>query len=446
MARPFFELEPGQNASMTSAVSILPGAQLAVLNAAYRAAVARKRLRLALAAAAFLAALVVAAFGAEVNLRTLFTYFGNFISYFDRILTLEDGTRVWSNPAEWFWGWRKWLWMLAETILISYVGTMIGAVLAFALNFFAAQNTSPAPWLRFVIRRLLEFARTVPGIVFALIFVIAFGLGPMAGVLAIAIHSTGRAWKAVFRDRRKCRHEAGRRRALDRRKLAVLHAVCRVAAGGGRLRQLCAAALRDQRSRSLGDGLCGRRRHRAGTRGRDPKILLLRRQRDPADDHRHRLHHRYRAPAGCAAVCSAGMRGHEPVAEAGPGAIAGEISRCLRQARRVAPGHAGDDRRRLRRFHLRAGRSRLLAGKTVRRAEPARLDHADDDPARSGLVIAGLSLGAGGNPVDCAARHHHRRRCRRCRSACWRRGTSFPRGGCAFRCAASSIPSAVSIR
>jgi phosphonate transport system permease protein len=176
---------------MTSAVSILPSAQLAVLNAAYRGAVARKRLRLALAAAAFLAALVVAAFGAEVNLRTLFTYFENFISYFDRIFTLEDGTRVWSDPAEWFWGWRKWLWMLAETILISYVGTMIGAVLAFALNFFATQNTSPAPWLRFVIRRLLEFARTVPGIVFALIFVIAFGLGPMAGVLAIAIHSTG---------------------------------------------------------------------------------------------------------------------------------------------------------------------------------------------------------------------------------------------------------------
>jgi phosphonate transport system permease protein len=176
---------------MTSAVSILPRAQLAVLTAAYRSAVARKRLRLALAAAAFVAALVVAAIGAEVNLRTLFTYFGNFISYFDRILTLEDSTRVWSNPAEWFWGWRKWLWMLAETILISYVGTMIGAVLAFMLNFFAAQNTSPAPWLRFVIRRLLEFARTVPGIVFALIFVIAFGLGPMAGVLAIAIHSTG---------------------------------------------------------------------------------------------------------------------------------------------------------------------------------------------------------------------------------------------------------------
>src|SRR4051794_37007605 len=118
---------------MTSAVSILPAQQLAVLNDAYRAAVARKRLRMTLATAVFFAALVVAAIGAEVNLRTLFSYFGNFVSYFDRIFTLEDGTRVWTNVAKWFWGWRKWLKMLAETILISYVGTMMGAVLAFAL-------------------------------------------------------------------------------------------------------------------------------------------------------------------------------------------------------------------------------------------------------------------------------------------------------------------------
>jgi phosphonate transport system permease protein len=176
---------------MATAVSMLPGPQLAVLNEAYRKAVARKRLRMTLATAVFFAALVVAAIGAEVNLRTFFTYFGNFLSYFDRIFTLEDGTRVWTNFDEWFWGLHKWLWMLGETVLISYVGTLMGAVLAFGLNFFAAKNTSPAPWLRFIIRRLLEFARTVPGIVFALIFVIAFGLGPMAGVLAIAIHSTG---------------------------------------------------------------------------------------------------------------------------------------------------------------------------------------------------------------------------------------------------------------
>ncbi|MCA6107197.1 phosphonate ABC transporter, permease protein PhnE [Bradyrhizobium cenepequi] len=176
---------------MATGVSILPAQQLAALNDAYRKAVARKRLKTMMAGAVFFGALVVAGIGAEVNLRTLFTYFGNFVSYFDRILTLDSGQRVWTDVGEWFWGWQKWLKLLAETILISYVGTLIGAVFAFALNFFTAQNTSPGPWLRFIVRRLLEFARTVPGIVFALVFVIAFGLGPMAGVLAIAVHSTG---------------------------------------------------------------------------------------------------------------------------------------------------------------------------------------------------------------------------------------------------------------
>jgi phosphonate transport system permease protein len=176
---------------MTVAVPLLPSEQLAALNDAYRAAMMRKRIRFTVASAIFAAALTIAAIGAEVNLKTFFTYLGNFASYFDRILTLEDGTRVWTNVGEWFWGWRKWLALLGETILISYVGTLAGAILAFALNCLAAENTSPAPWLRFTVKRLMEFCRTVPDIVFALIFVIAFGLGPMAGVLAIMIHSVG---------------------------------------------------------------------------------------------------------------------------------------------------------------------------------------------------------------------------------------------------------------
>jgi phosphonate transport system permease protein len=176
---------------MTVAVPILPSQQLAALNEAYRNAKARKRLRVTLATGAFFAALVVAAIGAEVNVPTFFAYFGNFVSYFDRILTLESGARVWTDIGEWFWGWQKWLPLLGETILISYVGTLCGAALAFALNFLAAENTAPAPWLRIVVKRFMEFCRTVPDIVFALIFVIAFGLGPMAGVLAIAIHCIG---------------------------------------------------------------------------------------------------------------------------------------------------------------------------------------------------------------------------------------------------------------
>ena len=139
---------------MTIAVTMLPEQQLAVLNDAYRKAVARKRLRLTLATAVFFAALVIAAIGAEVNLTTFITKIGNFASYFDRILTLENGAGVWSDIGEWFWGWQKWLSLLGETILISYVGTLAGAILAFMLNFLAAENTSPAPWLRFLLRRL----------------------------------------------------------------------------------------------------------------------------------------------------------------------------------------------------------------------------------------------------------------------------------------------------
>jgi phosphonate transport system permease protein len=176
---------------MTVAVPLLPSPRLAALNDAYRKAVARKRLRFTMATAVFFAALIIAAIGAEVDLRTFAAKIGNFVSYFDRIATLENGARVWSDVGEWFWGWRKWLSLLGETILISYVGTLAGALAAFALNFLVAENTSPAPWLRFIVRRFMEFCRTVPDIVFALIFVIAFGLGPMAGVLAIAIHSIG---------------------------------------------------------------------------------------------------------------------------------------------------------------------------------------------------------------------------------------------------------------
>src|SRR5215475_13041213 len=119
---------------MTIAVSILPEQQLTALNAAYRQAVARKRLRLLAGAVLFVAALILAAIGAEVNLRTLFTYFGNFVSYFDRILTLDSGQRVWTDPGVWLWGWYKWGKLLGETLLISYVGTFIGAMLALSLN------------------------------------------------------------------------------------------------------------------------------------------------------------------------------------------------------------------------------------------------------------------------------------------------------------------------
>ncbi|CAN5136102.1 phosphonate ABC transporter, permease protein PhnE [soil metagenome] len=176
---------------MTISLSSYPPQQITALEAAYDATVARKRLRFIAGLVVFVVLLTVAGVGAEVAPKTFVEKIGNFVGYFDRILNLDTGKRVWTDPAEWFWGWQKWLKLLAETLLLSYVGTSIGVLGAFLLNFFAAANVSPHPAVKFIARRFLEFCRTVPGIVFALIFVIAFGLGPMAGVLAIAIHSIG---------------------------------------------------------------------------------------------------------------------------------------------------------------------------------------------------------------------------------------------------------------
>ena len=121
---------------------------------------------------------------------TFFSKLGNFTSYFDRLLTLDSGARVWTDPAEWFWGLHRWLRLLGETLLIAYVGTLSGAVLAFVGCFAASRNLVPA-WLRMLVRRVLELLRTVPDLVFAMIFVVAFGLGPLPGVLALTLHSTG---------------------------------------------------------------------------------------------------------------------------------------------------------------------------------------------------------------------------------------------------------------
>lgn len=93
--------------------------------------------------------------------------------------------------GEWFWRWKIWLNLLIETILIAFMGTALGVVGGFLLSFPAARNLAPNKWLLWLTRRYLEIARTVPELVWALIFVFAFSVGPMAGVLAIGLHATG---------------------------------------------------------------------------------------------------------------------------------------------------------------------------------------------------------------------------------------------------------------
>jgi len=183
---------------MPSAVVRLPDRQLEALKCAYRRAAWAKRAQLVALVAFVLGLIALSAVQAEVDPKTFLAKIGGFFSYFDRLATLDSGQRVWTDPVEWFWSFKRNVRLIGETILMAYVGTLTGGVVGFILNFLASPNLTANAAVVFCARRGLELCRTVPSIVFALMFVVAFGLGPLPGVLAIAIHTAGALGKQFF--------------------------------------------------------------------------------------------------------------------------------------------------------------------------------------------------------------------------------------------------------
>lgn len=78
-----------------------------------------------------------------------------------------------------------------ETIQIAIWGTLLGVVMAVPVCFFAARNITPNIVIFQGMRQVLNIARGINEIILALIFVAAVGLGPFAGVIALAIHGAG---------------------------------------------------------------------------------------------------------------------------------------------------------------------------------------------------------------------------------------------------------------
>ncbi len=180
---------------MSHTVQSLPDHQLAPLARAYADAVSAKRRQVLIGLVLFIGAFIIAGIVADVKPATFLANLWRFTDYLGRIFTLEQGPHagrfVLFDVVEWMWGFDKWLKLLWETILIAYVGTLSGAIGGFVFSFLSARNLTPNSTIGFLAKRWLEFCRTVPEIVFALIFVVAFGLGPLAGLLAIAVHTFG---------------------------------------------------------------------------------------------------------------------------------------------------------------------------------------------------------------------------------------------------------------
>ena len=103
----------------------------------------------------------------------------------DTLLTLA-GDAV---PPD-FRRWDKWGRPLLETLAMSVVGTVLGAVCALPLGALAARTLVPA-WAGAPARTLLNALRSIPGLIWGVLFVAAVGFGALPGIFALACHSTG---------------------------------------------------------------------------------------------------------------------------------------------------------------------------------------------------------------------------------------------------------------
>jgi len=80
---------------------------------------------------------------------------------------------------------------LGETLSIALLGTTLAAVLALPVSLLAARNIVPSNIFRFPVRRFLDSIRGVDTLIWALVWINVVGLGPFAGVLAIAVSDFG---------------------------------------------------------------------------------------------------------------------------------------------------------------------------------------------------------------------------------------------------------------
>jgi phosphonate transport system permease protein len=89
-----------------------------------------------------------------------------------------------------FHDWRIYGREMIVTVHIAIWGTLLAVVAAVPMGLLSASNISPA-WVHQPVRRVMDACRAINEMVFAMLFIVAVGLGPFAGVLALAVHTTG---------------------------------------------------------------------------------------------------------------------------------------------------------------------------------------------------------------------------------------------------------------
>jgi phosphonate transport system permease protein len=118
-----------------------------------------------------------------------------------RLTNIDLGRLAKGLSTMWGWAARSWppstrelpliLQRAGETVAIALIGTTLAAIVALVASVPAARSLTPGALTRIPARLALNGLRGVDSFVFALLFVAAVGLGPFAGMLGIALHTTG---------------------------------------------------------------------------------------------------------------------------------------------------------------------------------------------------------------------------------------------------------------
>ncbi|MDX1475965.1 MAG: phosphonate ABC transporter, permease protein PhnE, partial [Reinekea sp.] len=137
-----------------------------------------RRLSRSLYLVVFVAALVWAWQGAEMDFGMLIKDSGNI-----RILAAD-----FFPPS--FDSWQLYVKEMLITVQIALWGTLLAVMFSIPFGILSSENLMPI-WVVQPVRRLMDAARAINEIVFAMLFVVAVGLGPFAGVMALFIHTTG---------------------------------------------------------------------------------------------------------------------------------------------------------------------------------------------------------------------------------------------------------------
>ena len=162
-------------------------------------ALRKKRIHTLIFVAVFLVCLIGAVVAGEFSVVALIKGLPSTTAYIEKLLPTLRWDSLRADIFEWYWNIGKWLSLLAETLLMAFFATLLGTLSAFVLSFPASSNLAANHGIYFATRRFLEIARSVPDLVYALVFVFAWGLGPLAGILALSIHTMGASGK-LFAD------------------------------------------------------------------------------------------------------------------------------------------------------------------------------------------------------------------------------------------------------